>query len=145
MYPIRDYFLIGDLHTAALVSTRGSIGWLCLPHFDSPSIFGSLLDADGGTFALLEVDAEIESRYRSETAIVEHHIRRGGIEYAVHDFMVPQPVNMCKSHFLTRKIRGLIGQASVSFLFDPRPDYARKHIRIEEKEGKLVCTLEKIF
>jgi GH15 family glucan-1,4-alpha-glucosidase len=48
-YPnIGDHGLIGDLQTAALVSTDGVLDWFCCPRFDSPSIFASLLDADGG-------------------------------------------------------------------------------------------------
>ncbi|MGZ5343788.1 MAG: trehalase-like domain-containing protein, partial [Actinomycetota bacterium] len=48
-YPlISEHGLIGDLQTAALVSTGGTVDWLCLPRFDSPSVFASLLDADRG-------------------------------------------------------------------------------------------------
>jgi GH15 family glucan-1,4-alpha-glucosidase len=48
-YPsISDHGLIGDLQTAALVTTGGTVDWFCCPRFDSPSVFASLLDADKG-------------------------------------------------------------------------------------------------
>jgi GH15 family glucan-1,4-alpha-glucosidase len=44
--PIENHGIVGNMHSAALVSLDGSVDWLCLPRFDSPSVFGAILDAD---------------------------------------------------------------------------------------------------
>src|SRR5207248_239838 len=48
--PIADYGFLSDCHTGALVASDGAVEWMCLPHFDSPSIFGSMLDRGAGSF-----------------------------------------------------------------------------------------------
>ena len=72
-YPaIADHGLIGDLQTAALVSTDGTVDWLCLPRFDSPSVFASLLDdRKGGQFSLTTVSPNRDQKmYLPDTAML---------------------------------------------------------------------------
>jgi GH15 family glucan-1,4-alpha-glucosidase len=138
MYQIRDYFIIGDLHTTALVSKKASIDWLCLPHFDSGTMFAGLLDVEGGTFAIDYFGYAIESSYRKDSAIVEHKFRNKEIEFFIYDYMLPQAVNVCKSHFLVRKLMSKKGTARITLRFDPRPDYGRAPILIQKKDDALV-------
>ena len=74
MSRIEDYAVIGDLHTAALVSTAGSIDWLCLPHFDSPACFAALLDTpDAGAWLLAPAAGGVctRRRYLPDTLVLE--------------------------------------------------------------------------
>ncbi|HSX08736.1 MAG TPA: glycoside hydrolase family 15 protein [Candidatus Saccharimonadales bacterium] len=121
---IKDYSLIGDLHSAALVSKAGSIDWLCLPHFDSPSIFARLLDPEGGSFTIETQDYAVSSYYIKDTAILETVFKSDQVEISIKDFMVPQPKYPCREHYLVRKITGIRGDASLTLHFLPRPSYA---------------------
>jgi GH15 family glucan-1,4-alpha-glucosidase len=71
-YPaIEDHAVIGDLHTVALVVTDGTIDWCCLPRFDSPAVFASLLDADrGGRFAVRSEAVRTRQLYKPATNVL---------------------------------------------------------------------------
>ncbi|MFD1715686.1 glycoside hydrolase family 15 protein [Amnibacterium flavum] len=112
--PIEDYALIGDRHTAALVGRDGSIDWLCLPRFDSPSTFGGLLGTkDQGRWLLAPMGPGATStrRYRGQTLILETHWVADDGEVLVTDFMpygnrradVVRRVHGLKGHVLMRQ------------------------------------------
>lgn len=125
--PIRDYFLIGDLHTAALVSKDGAIDWMCLPYFDSPSVFAAMLDEDkGGNFALNAEGYAARARYLPYTAIVETTFERDDSAFVLKDFMLPRPTEEVVPHYLVRILKGAKGTTTVRMVFDPRPNYARQ-------------------
>jgi alpha,alpha-trehalase len=70
--PIADYALLSDCHAAALVARDGSVDWLCCPRFDSPSVFGHLLDEAAGRWCIRTVDtAEVTRAYLPETLVLE--------------------------------------------------------------------------
>ena len=61
--PIENYGIIGDMHTVALVGTDGSIDWLCVPDFDSPSVFAAILDdGKGGCFKIAPDQRAVDAR-----------------------------------------------------------------------------------
>src|SRR5262245_26350692 len=71
--PIEHYGIIGNLRTAALVGINGSIDWLCLPHFDSPSVFAGILDDQkGGRFRIAPASEDFRRRqfYWPDTAVL---------------------------------------------------------------------------
>jgi GH15 family glucan-1,4-alpha-glucosidase len=93
MARIEDYAMVGDLHTAALISTEGSIDWLCLPRFDSPACFSALLDTPKAGRWLLapEGGGECTRRhYRKDTLILETEWETATGKVKVIDFMPPR-------------------------------------------------------
>lgn len=141
--PIENYYLIGDLHTAALVSNRGSIDWMCLPSFDSSSVFASILDAEkGGRFSIEMPEHEVSCRYLPYTAIVETVFTHGDTAFSVQDFMLPRPSEEAVHHYLIRTFEGKKGKSHIKLLFDPRPNYARQRSMINVEDGMISLRID---
>src|ERR1017187_6165183 len=89
--PIEDHGIIGNMRTAALVAMDGSIDWLCLPRFDSPSVFGSLLDhAKGGHFRIFPTQEGFarQQYYWPSTNVLITRFRSSGGAAEITDFML---------------------------------------------------------
>jgi len=127
--PIAEHGLIGDLQTAALVATDGTIDWFCCPRFDSPSVFAAILDEQrGGRFALGPVTPAQNAKqmYMPDTAIlVTRHLSEAGI-VEVLDFMpIERPHVVTDRHRIVRAVRGIRGEVEFQASVEPRFDYGR--------------------
>jgi GH15 family glucan-1,4-alpha-glucosidase len=137
--PIEDHGIIGDLHTAALIGTDGTIDWLCLPRFDSPSVFCSILDDEkGGHFKLRpEKYSRSQQLYLPDTnVLLTRFLSPEGVA-EVLDFM-PIEDGRAMRHDLIRDVRVIRGQ--MSFEVDCRPafDYARQEHTVEFVKGGVI-------
>lgn len=144
--PLSDYGLIGDCHTAALISNRGSVDWMCAPHFDSPSIFARLLDSESGGFFSIRPAAGFESHmeYIPDTGVLRTRFQTESGSIDVTDFMPLRPgdeplpwARPRASGRLVRLLEGVQGTVCVAVHFEPRPDYARTTPRLAAFTGGL--------
>ena len=137
-YPnISEHGLIGDLQTAALVTTDGCIDWFCSPRFDSPSIFASLLDADkGGYFRIAPDRGDYVTRqlYLPDNALLITRFMTPDGVGEVQDFMPVIEGKPTDRHRIVRKLR--VARGTMSFIIDlqPRFDYGRAKHTIELTE-----------
>ncbi|CAM5502377.1 glycoside hydrolase family 15 protein [Streptomyces aurantiogriseus] len=133
--PIADHGLIGDLQTAALVTSEGVIDWFAAPRFDSPSIFASLLDhADGGHFRFAPSSSEVTRRqlYYPDTAgVVTRFMSPDGVGEVIDHMPVIRSRTPSDRHTVVRVVRTVRG--TVRFALDCRPrfDYARADHTLE--------------
>jgi pentatricopeptide repeat protein len=134
-YPnIEDHGLIGDLHTAALVATDGTIDFFCCPRFDSPSVFASLLDADRGGYYRIRPDRDdyvSKQLYFPDTAIlITRFLTPDGVG-EVHDFMPVAGAAVTDQHRLVRQLKVVRGTMRFAVDLQPRFDYGRKPHKLE--------------
>jgi GH15 family glucan-1,4-alpha-glucosidase len=137
--PIEDHGIIGNLHTAALVGTDGTVDWLCLPVFDSPSVFCSILDDEkGGHFSLRPTDyARSQQLYLPDTnVLLTRFLCPTGVA-EVLDFMPILSVEGGRSR-LVRNVRVVRGEMTLELECRPAFDYARKKHRVSVGKGGVV-------
>jgi len=132
--PIEDYGVIGDLHTVALVGMDGSIDFLCLPYFDSPSVFAALLDADrGGRFQIAPQldDAAHQQLYLPDTNVLLTRFLSDAGVAEVSDFMPVEDAGV--AHNIVRRAKTVRGEVRFCMRCDPRFDYARATHTVERQ------------
>ena len=139
--PIADYAFLSDCHTGALVAPDGTIDWLCIPRFDSPSVFGSLLDRGAGAFRLGPFGINVPSGRHYEpgtnTLLTSWKTPSGWAE--VHDALTlgPRrgedaitphtrpPTDEDADHVLVRTVKCIEGTVEVELVCEPGFDYGR--------------------
>jgi len=128
--PIENYGLIGNMHSAALVAADGAIDWYCFPHFDSPSIFGAILDENkGGSFQIGPVDGagRTQQFYWPETNVLVTRFFTPDGTAELIDFMPitvrePAPTR----HWLIRYVTVTRGTMRLRVSCHPRFNYSRE-------------------
>jgi GH15 family glucan-1,4-alpha-glucosidase len=137
--PIQDYGLIGNMHTAALVGRDGSIDWLCMPHFDSPSVFARILDSrKGGHFRIAPLasdDVTCKQIYWPDTNVLISRFLLGDGVVEVIDYM-PIAVGKGEPGFrqLIRRVEVVRGSLPVKIECFPAFNYARDAHKVELRE-----------
>ena len=139
--PIADYAFLSNCHTGALVAPDGGIGWLCIPRFDSPSVFGTLLDRQGGYFRLAPfgIDHPTARAYEPGTnvlvttwktpsgwVVVRDALTMGPRER--EDVITPHtrpPADDDGDHLLVRTVTCLEGTVEIELVCEPVFDYGR--------------------
>jgi GH15 family glucan-1,4-alpha-glucosidase len=139
--PIEDYAFLSDCHTGALVAPDGAVGWLCVPRFDAPSVFGTLLDREAGYFRFgpFGINVPTAREYQPGTNILRTTWNAAGGWLVVHDALTmgPRdgedtvtphtrpPTDNDAEHVLVRVAECIDGQVEVELVCEPVFDYGR--------------------
>jgi GH15 family glucan-1,4-alpha-glucosidase len=136
--PIEDHGLIGDLATVALVSLDSVIDFMCYPDFDSPTLFASLLDPDGGHFALTPTMDSARRRqiYLPDSNILLTRFLCDSGVAEISDFM-PLDGDAPQGR-IVRRAKTVMGEVSFRMSCRPRPKYARAVPEVRIEEGRAV-------
>lgn len=128
--PIADYALLSDCNSAALVSRDGAVEWLCMPRFDSPSLFGRILDADAGHWTIQPIGSfTTERRYLPGSLVLETTFRteRGVVRLtdalAFSNGQHGHDLGLNAPHELIRLVEAVDGEVEMLMELAPRPEY----------------------
>ncbi len=140
--PLEDHAFLSDCHSAALVTRSGSVDWLCFPRFDSPSVFGRLLDDDAGHLLTRPVDdAEVTRRYLDDSLVLETTFRTETGTVVLTDALALRPddsghqLGRDAPHALLRRLACTEGNVEVEVVFAPRPEYGLARPLVVAVEG----------
>jgi alpha,alpha-trehalase len=143
--PIADYGLLADCTSAALVDRAGSIDWLCLPHYDSPAVFGRLLDPAAGHWSITPAgDFETARRYLPGTLVVETTFTTATGTAVLTDALAfaegqrGHDLGRDAPHELLRLVEVTEGEVELELELAPRPEYGlvRPLFRAEGDGGR---------
>ena len=139
--PIADYGFLSNCHTGALVAPDGAIDWLCVPRFDAPSVFGSVLDREAGAFrfAPYDINHPAARHYEPGTNVLVTTWKTPSGWVAVRDALTMGPTNHEDTvtphtrppadddaeHMLVRTVECLEGSVEIELLCEPLFDYGR--------------------
>jgi GH15 family glucan-1,4-alpha-glucosidase len=142
--PIGDYALISDCHSAALISKGGSVDWLCFPRFDSPSVFGRLLDGEAGHWFLRPTqEHQTKRRFVDRTMILETTFETTSGTVVLVDGMAVgrnergHDLGADSPRALLRRVTCTRGEMEMEMEYAPRPEYGLVHPLLTPVEGGL--------
>jgi GH15 family glucan-1,4-alpha-glucosidase len=147
---IADYGMLSDCHTGALVAPDGSIEWLCVPRFDSPSVFGAVLDRGSGRFRLGPRETvPVARRYDPGTNVLETTWATATGWLLVRDALVigpwrerpddphtRPPPDLDAERVLVRTAECLQGESEIELSCHPAPDYGRRPVSWSLADGR---------
>ncbi len=141
--PIADHGIIGDLRSCALVDDRATIDWFCAGRFDSPSVFGRLLDPEAGSWRMEVIDGQTRTSqfYFPDSAIlVTRYLTEAGVA-EVHDFFpLVRPHEPHHHQRIVRRVKAVRGVVKVRTELVARPDFGRVTPELEEIEHGVLIT-----